>query len=66
MEKDFVCSSKHGWILAEGPTVLGSLLCHYLVQLISKEIVGNIGLNVEKLGVKDFWILHPIKLKPSS
>lgn len=66
MEKEFVYSSVHGWIPAQGRTVLGCLLCCYLVLLILEEILGNVGLNARKLGVKDFWIFHPIQLKPSS
>lgn len=59
-------SSVHDWIPAQGPTVLSYLLCCCLVLLILKEILGNVDLNVRKLGVKDFWIFHPITLRPSS
>lgn len=50
MEKDFVYYSMCGWTPAQGPTALGCLLCCYFVWLILQEILGNVGLNMRKLG----------------
>lgn len=61
MEKDLVCSSVHCWVSAQEPTALGYLLCCCMVWLLLKEIPENVGLNVRKLGLRDFWILPPRK-----
>lgn len=37
----------------------GYLLCCYLVWLLLKEILENLGLNVRKWWLKDFWIFPP-------